>query len=836
MAITPQNDVIFGSGDGFFGRLGSSPASAVLSDGRIALVWTEYQYPGDGSIPGIDFDTWTRVLNADGTAATEATIVNDTRVGSHAKPEVVALPDGGYAVSWVAMTRAEVAGSGDTVYLYDAFLRSYTAAGTAEGPAVQVSERQSIFDPADRNSMLASEVQTLNLVDRDAGGAVLVYALRGGDGAYDEDGTWARLIGNDGQPTGNPVRIWTGNVFSVEAAQLTSGDFVFIEFAGDLYGYNIRLTGAALTNAPSSVAGATGPVDLSHDPQPDQNAGGYVSAPRVTALSGGGFAVAYGYNGQLGTDNDESIRLDRFDAAGQLQSTVTIAVPNDTVQQPGEIPYQILGLSGGRVLVTWSHAVTYGDTDIKGVVVNADGTFESEPAVINPNTTGYQLLGDLGLLPTGDAFMTLADASGTLIGGVADNMHGLFLDLPAAPTGGGGGGGTEPPAGVLRTGTTGPDALTGTAQADTLIGLSGSDTVSGGAAADVLYGDSFLAAYAPGPAAQVYRLYQATLDRAPDAGGHLDWTGRIAAGDIDIRAAAGGFVNSAEFQAVYGALTNTQFVELLYQNVLGRAADAGGLASWVGQLGGGATRAQVVVGFSESPEFVSNTAAEATAFTAARNPAAWSDEVFRAYHATLDRDPDLGGFTDWIGRLAGGTPLVNTISGFVNSAEFQATYGALTNTQFVQQLYQNVLNRAADAGGLANWVGQLDGGTTRAQVVLGFSESPEFVSNMRAPLETWMRAQGPDDVLTGGPGDDTLGGGAFADRFVFAATDAGQDTVLDLEAWDTLVFDGFGYADAAAARSHMTQTGADVSFADQGVTVLLANTQLAQISDDMIAV
>ncbi|MEC3863263.1 DUF4214 domain-containing protein [Mesobacterium sp. TK19101] len=387
---------------------------------------------------------------------------------------------------------------------------------------------------------------------------------------------------------------------------------------------------------------------------------------------------------------------------------------------------------------------------------------------------------------------------------------------------------------TFATGSAADNELVTDDGADTLDGNGGNDTLSGGADNDKIYGDGFQATYAPTVAAQVYRLYQSTLDRTPDRAGHLDWTMRISSGDIDLPGAANGFVGSPEFVTTYGALNNTEFVQLLYQNVLNRAADAGGLANWVDQLDGGATRAQVVLGFSESPEFITNTSVEAANFTLARNPASWSDEMFRAYHATLDRDPDLGGFSGWIEQLANGTPLVNVITGFVNSTEFQNTYGALSNTQFVELLYQNVLNRAADAGGLADWVGQLDGGTSRAQVVLGFSESPEFIANSAAPLATWMRATAQDDVLIAGPGDDNLGGGAFADTFSFYERHDGANLVYDLEAWDRLQFTGFGYADGAAARTHMTQSGDDVLFSDQGVDVIVRDILLADITDAMI--
>lgn len=145
-------------------------------------------------------------------------------------------------------------------------------------------------------------------------------------------------------------------------------------------------------------------------------------------------------------------------------------------------------------------------------------------------------------------------------------------------------------------------------------------------------------------------------------------------------------------------------MSLLYQNVLGRDADVGGLAGWTAQLEGGMSRAQVVTGFSNSAEFVEATASDARAFVNATSQAGWTDDVYRIYQATLDRAPDYAGLEGWTEQLAGGRELGSVISAFVGSQEFQNTYGDLDNAGFVNQLYLNVLDRGADAGGCpAGW-------------------------------------------------------------------------------------------------------------------------------------
>lgn len=386
-----------------------------------------------------------------------------------------------------------------------------------------------------------------------------------------------------------------------------------------------------------------------------------------------------------------------------------------------------------------------------------------------------------------------------------------------------------------------PTPIDGTDTADLLEGTTGRDLLRGLDGDDVVGGDGILASYfGNGLANSVYRLYQATLDRAPDVGGHAAWAGRLFTGERTLLDVAEGFVRSPEFTATYSAgLSNEGFVTLLYNNVLNSEPDARGLARWMGELEGGASRAEVVLGFSESPQFRTETAAEANGFARQSAATAWSDDVYRLYQATLDRAPDMTGQTNWSNRLAtGDRTLVEVAEGFVGSPEFTNTYSAgLSNEDFVRLLYRNVLNTdTPDAQGLARWTGELEGGASRAEVVLGFSQSPQFTAETAAPLKAWIRDQGVQDEIDGGTGTNLLAGGQFADVFVFEAGVAQTSTVTDLEAWDFIDFLDFGYSSAAQARAQMSQSDADVVFADGDVEVTFRNISLAQITDDMIIV
>ncbi|GGB84734.1 hypothetical protein GCM10011572_03310 [Pseudoduganella buxea] len=81
--------------------------------------------------------------------------------------------------------------------------------------------------------------------------------------------------------------------------------------------------------------------------------------------------------------------------------------------------------------------------------------------------------------------------------------------------------------------------------------------------------------------ANVGLLYQAVLDRAGDIGGVAWWAGQHAA----VGQLAAAFAGSAEFQARYGALSDAAFVAALYENSGLAATAAGGSAAWEDYLG-----------------------------------------------------------------------------------------------------------------------------------------------------------------------------------------------------------------------------------------------------------
>jgi Ca2+-binding RTX toxin-like protein len=372
-------------------------------------------------------------------------------------------------------------------------------------------------------------------------------------------------------------------------------------------------------------------------------------------------------------------------------------------------------------------------------------------------------------------------------------------------------------------GGAGADTIFGNAVGNKLLAGGGADSISGFGGDDFLYGLDASAQQLTDNALSVRRLYLATLDRGPDAIGWADWTGKLDAG-MSLVSITSGFVNSAEFQSVYGSLNNTAFVTLLYNNVLHRAPDPTGLNNWLGALAGGASREAIVNAFSESQEF-----------RISSDTSAHGAQVYRLFGATLGREPDPTGFLNYANVLDNNDTLDSVASAFVNSTEFRNTYGALNNTQFVTLLYNNVLHRAPDATGLNGWVSQLDGGASRTSVVLGFSESNEYKAATRAGLTTFIATAfpGETDFLDGGTGNDALDGGRGVDTYVFTKGQGGSDHIYGFETWDHVQLNGFGYASAAQARSHLTQVGPDLVFADQGETITFHGFDITYFDTDI---
>ncbi len=158
---------------------------------------------------------------------------------------------------------------------------------------------------------------------------------------------------------------------------------------------------------------------------------------------------------------------------------------------------------------------------------------------------------------------------------------------------------------------------------------------------------------------------------------------------------------------------HADFVTQQYQDLLGSKPDSATLKAWVDFLhSGGVTRAQLIDTLMNSEEFRGRL-----------------DPIVRLYTAYFKRLPDYSGLMYWLNRMypdsGAGLDLWKVSDSFAQSEEFINTYGPLNNTAFITRVYQNVLGRDPEAEGYAYWMGRLNSGMPRGEVMLGFSESAE---------------------------------------------------------------------------------------------------------------
>jgi len=227
----------------------------------------------------------------------------------------------------------------------------------------------------------------------------------------------------------------------------------------------------------------------------------------------------------------------------------------------------------------------------------------------------------------------------------------------------------------------------------------------------------------------VKRFYVEVLDRTAEPVGLNDWTNRLttqvsAASDV-----ATGFVFSGEYIAK--KTTDVDFVNTLYSAFFGRPADVGGFNGWIEELNAGTSREDVLNGFLYSAEFdaLAKAAGIKTIPDGQGSAAGGSAEDFvkRFYSEVLGRTADEGGLNDWTQKLYSKEATGSDIAlGFTNSPEF--TSKPINDLAFVNILYKAFFNRSGDEGGVTDWLGQLEGGTSRENVVKGFLHSAEFIN------------------------------------------------------------------------------------------------------------
>ncbi|MDD7805765.1 MAG: cadherin domain-containing protein [Endozoicomonas sp. (ex Botrylloides leachii)] len=388
------------------------PSTAGLADGGYVIAWG-----GRGADQTGDNGIYLRRYDANGETIAEIT-VNETLSGIQNTPEVTALADGGYVVSW----HSNQDGS------YNVYARTYNAAGEATSGELKVSEHDSIAEY--NNDILALD---------DGGFMVSWHGNVEGD-----DDVYARRYSATGETVGDTFRISdhvNGTENDAALAQLADGRIVAIwESSQDTSGYGIygkliALDGQVTDSAANGTA--VGQVNVDDPDFGDthsfvliDDANGRFSIDSATGVIRVADPAQINYIEN--SSHDLSVRV--TDSAGNtLVETVTINVVS-TSSIPAvlslesaetdefalhestlgeQISPSITALNNGGFFSVWTNQNTTvnegGDgsgSSIKARIHNDEGQPIGDEFYINQNTIGDQSEPSMTTLSNGDILVT----------------------------------------------------------------------------------------------------------------------------------------------------------------------------------------------------------------------------------------------------------------------------------------------------------------------------------------------------------------------------------------------------------------------------------------------
>jgi hypothetical protein len=398
-----------------------TPQITALSDGGWVITWASEGQ--DTSSYGI----YAQAYNADGTAQGIETQVNTYVAGNQDTPQITALSDGGWVITWQS--------EGQDGSSWGVYAQAYNADGTRQGGETQV------------NTYWTSYQQRPQITALSDGGWVITWQSLGQD--EDSYGIYAQAYNADGTKQGGETQVntyTTGVQVDQQITALSDGGWV-ITWRSDCQDGDGSCIYAQAYNADGTAQGGETQVNT------------YVASmqdtPQITALSDGGWVITWKSEGQDGST--WGVYAQAYNADGTAQGGETQVNTYTTGTQNNQ---QITALSDGGWVITWvsdgqdgsfsgiySHAfaplsaddisVAITGTQTVGETLTAELTGIS--ATNNTLEITYVWLADGVVVETGpDATFTLTTAhANAVITVIADINDTLVVDPPlefSAPT------------------------------------------------------------------------------------------------------------------------------------------------------------------------------------------------------------------------------------------------------------------------------------------------------------------------------------------------------------------------------------------------------------------
>lgn len=325
----------------------SSPLVAALADGGWVVTWTSTgQDTGAGGI-------FQQAYNADGTTRGGEAQVNASSVFNQTSPQITALADGGWVVTWLSDLQ-----DGDGWGVYQ---QAYNANGTTLGAETQVSTTSANDQTLQQITALAD------------GGWVVTWPSYGSDGSA--RGVYQQAYNASGLPWGDEIQVNTETAHNQSSPQITAlsdGGWVVTWQSDEQDGSEYGIYQQAY-DADGTPRGDETRVNTETD--------GNQMSPQVTALADGGWVVTWDSYDQ---DIWGNIYQQAYDAEGNQLGAETLV---NTFTFGEQSARQVTALADGGWVVTWR---SFGnDGNLYGVfqqVYDADGSSRGNEIQVNAYT------------------------------------------------------------------------------------------------------------------------------------------------------------------------------------------------------------------------------------------------------------------------------------------------------------------------------------------------------------------------------------------------------------------------------------------------------------------
>jgi hypothetical protein len=388
------------------------PQITALANGGFVVTWSDNSHGVGGTggdTSGIAVKA--QVFAAGGAPVGPEILVNSATTGNQYSPQITALASGGFVVTWRDSSQG-VGGAGGDASSEAVKAQVFAAGGTPLGAEIRV------------NTATASSQDSPQITGLANGGFVVTWSdfsqgVGGAGGDTDNYAVKAQVFAPDGTPVGAELRVNTATVNHQEGPQITAlanGGFVvtwrdWSTGAGGASGDNSGLAVKAQVFAANSTPVGT-EILVNTETVSNQR------DPQITALSNGGFVVTWeDFSQVVGGDTSGSAIKAQVFAAGGAAVGSEIRVNSATANN--QLESRITALSNGRFVVTWrdeSHGIggAGGDTSgaaIKAQVFAADGTPEGGEILVNSATAFDQFDAQITALQNGGFVVTWTDFS-----------------------------------------------------------------------------------------------------------------------------------------------------------------------------------------------------------------------------------------------------------------------------------------------------------------------------------------------------------------------------------------------------------------------------------------